>query len=211
MPLPALGSLEPAVRKVADSVVKIEGQGCGGIVEGSGFVAANGLVATNAHVVAGIRQPLVVDGKGTHNATLIWFDPNLDFAVLRVSGLVGAPLTIRDDQIDRGTAAAVLGYPGGGAFTAKPAAVLNEYTATGRNIYNRSSTNRDIYELKADIIPGNSGGPLIDSSGDVIGIVFAQSTSYNSVGYALQTNAVIKELSQAKAQNHAVNSGSCAE
>lgn len=209
--LPALGTLAAAVQKDQGSVVKIEGQGCGGIVEGSGFVISRNLIATNAHVVAGIADPFVFDANGSHRATPIWFDPNLDFAVLKVNNLAGAPLAITTAPINRGTPGAVLGYPGGGDFTAKPAAVLDEFTATGRNIYGQGETNRDVYELKADIIPGNSGGPLVAADGSVIGVVFAQSTVYNHVGYALNTTQISREIASAKAQNQTVGTGSCAE
>jgi len=209
--LPNLGNLRPAVQKDEASVVKIEGQGCGGIVEGSGFVVGKGLVATNAHVIAGIGTPYVLDGNGTHRGTAVWFDPNLDFAVLRVSDLAGKPLNISTAEAARGTAGAVLGYPGGGNFTAQAAAVLDEFAATGRNIYNQGNTTREIYELKASIIPGNSGGPLIDKNGTVIGVVFAESTTYNQVGYALQTKPVVQGIKQAEARNQRVSTGSCAE
>lgn len=208
--LPALGQMAAAVKKDQASVVKIEGQGCGGIVEGSGFIAKPGIVITNAHVVAGIGTPYVSDSAGTHPATAIWFDPDLDLAVLKVDHLTGKPLTISAKTVDSGTPGVVLGYPGGGGFAAKVAAVLEEFTATGRNIYNAGNTNRDVYELKADIIPGNSGGPLVDKDGTVIGVVFAQSTTYNHVGYALTTPQVNDELAQAV--GHApVNTGGCAE
>jgi S1-C subfamily serine protease len=212
VPLPNLGSLTAAVNKDRASVVKIEGQGCGGVVEGSGFVVSNDLVATNAHVVAGIAHPYVQDGNGTHSATVIWFDPNLDFAVLRVSNLSGGPLTVNSGIVKNGTPGAVLGYPGGGPFSADPAAVSDEFDATGRNIYGTGYTDRDVYEIQANIIPGNSGGPLVNSIGDVIGIVFAESTSYNHVGYALTTNQALHELSEAEASNQAaVGTGSCAQ
>jgi uncharacterized membrane protein required for colicin V production len=81
--LPELGDLQDAVKADAVSVVKIEGQGCGGIVEGSGFVVSNGMVVTNAHVVAGISTPYVVDSNGTRTAVAVWFNPDLDLAVLR--------------------------------------------------------------------------------------------------------------------------------
>lgn len=209
--LPSLGSLAGAVQKDQASVVKIEGQGCGGIVEGSGFIISNDLVATNAHVVAGIDTPYVQDSNGTHRATAVWFDPNLDFAVLRVSNLAGTPLALNTTTADQGTPGAVLGYPGGGAFTAKVAAVMEEFTATGRNIYGQGQTNRDVYELKADVIPGNSGGPLVATDGSVIGVVFAESTEYNHVGYALTMPQVVHEINQAKASNSPVTTGSCAE
>jgi S1-C subfamily serine protease len=148
--LPSLGRLNDAVAKSKASVVKIEGQGCGGVVDGSGFVVDSELVVTNAHVVAGIDRPYVSDGNGNHRSVPIWFDPDLDLAVLRVQNLAGNPLPFDTDNVPRGAPAAVLGYPGGGAFEARPASILDEFTATGRNIYGHGRTERDVYELRAD-------------------------------------------------------------
>jgi S1-C subfamily serine protease len=209
--LPSLGSLQSAVNKDRGSVVKVEGLGCGGVVEGSGFVVGTDLVATNAHVIAGIKHPYVQDANGSHSATPVWFDPNLDFAILQVPNLAGKPLVIDSGIAKNGTPGAVLGYPGNGSFTAKPAAVLNEFNAIGRNIYGKGSTTRSVYELKADVIPGNSGGPLIEKNGDVLGVVFAESTAYNQVGYALTANQLTSAIRQAESQNYAVSSLSCAE
>jgi S1-C subfamily serine protease len=211
LPLPNLGDLQTAVDSDRASVVKVEGQGCGGIVAGSGFVAGSGLIITNAHVVAGISRPYVIDANGTHSATAIWFDPNLDLAVLRVSNLAGRPLGIANQTVKSSTPAAVLGYPGGGAFRPEPAAILDQFTAKGRNIYGSGNTDRSIYEVQADIIPGNSGGPLVAKNGSVIGLVFAQSTSYPHVGYALTTGQISSEFNQAIAQNQDRGTGSCAE
>jgi S1-C subfamily serine protease len=209
--LPSLGSLRAAVNRDKDSVVKVEGQGCGGIVEGSGFVVGSNLVATNAHVVAGIRHPYVQDANGTHSTTVLWFDPNLDFAVLRVANLAGPSLVISQSPVAHGTPAAVLGYPGGGPLTAGPAAVLDQFTASGRNIYGRGNTERDVYELQADVIPGNSGGPLVAKDGSVIGVIFAESTAYQHVGYALTTSQVTSAINQAAAHNQPTGTGRCAE
>lgn len=208
--LPALGDLAAAVNADKASVVRIQGQGCGGIVSGSGFVVGSGLVATNAHVVAGINRPYVQDAKGNHIGTVVWFDPNLDFAVVRTSGLAGHSLKINGSSVSNNTPAAVLGYPGGGDFSAKPAVVLDQITAAGRNIYGGGHTLRQVYELKADVIPGNSGGPLVAEDGQVIGVIFAESTSYNRVGYALTSDRLGGIISQAS--NHAaVGTGQCAE
>ncbi len=209
--IPSLGDLQAAVNKDKASVVKIEGQGCGGVVAGSGFVVGSNLVATNAHVVAGIRSPYVEDSNGTHGGTVIWFDPKLDFAVLRVSNLAGPSLVITNDRSPVGTAAAALGYPGGGSFRAEPAAVSNQFTASGRDIYDRSTTMREVYELRANIIPGNSGGPLVKKDGTVIGVIFAQSTNYPHTGYALTSDQVTGEINQAAAQNQPVGTGQCAK
>jgi S1-C subfamily serine protease len=211
VPLPSLGDLQSAVNQDRASVVKLEGQGCGGIVEGSGFVVGSNLVATNAHVVAGIRHPYVEDDNGSHSGTVIWFDPNLDIAVLRVSNLSGKSLVISNKNVNSGTPAAVLGYPGGGPFTASPAAVMDQFTAVGRDIYGRGQTSRDVYELQANVIPGNSGGPLVAKDGTVIGVIFAESTSYQHVGYALTTAQVTSTINHAAARNTPVGTGQCAE
>lgn len=209
--LPQLGDLQAAVNHDKASVVKIEGQGCGGIVEGSGFVVGSDLVATNAHVVAGIKRPYVEDSNGTHSAVALWFDPDLDFAVLRVPNLAGDSLVMVDSDVATNTPAAALGYPGGGSLTASAAAVLDEFTATGRNIYDSNTVNRSVYELQADIRPGNSGGPLIAKDGTVIGVIFAESTTYDHVGYALTSHEVRNEIRQAIARNQVVSTDRCAE
>jgi S1-C subfamily serine protease len=209
--LPSLGGLLPAVNRDKDSIVKVAGTGCGGIVEGSGFVVSPGMIATNAHVVAGIRHPFVQDSNGNHSATVVSFDPSLDLAVLRVTNLAGSALKISHQTARTGTAAAVVGYPGGGAFNAGPAAVLDNFTASGRDIYGKGTTDREVYEIQAQVIPGNSGGPLINKSGEVIGVVFAESTSYKHVGYALLTPAVITEIGHAVSNNQPTSTGTCAE
>ncbi len=208
--LPNLGSLSYAVNKDEFSVVKIEGDGCGGVVEGSGFVISTNTIITNAHVVAGVDTPYIIDMHGQHQASVIWFDPNLDIAILTTSNLGEAPLPISSTTAADNTPGAVLGFPGGGNFSAAPARVLSSFIATGRNIYNQGNTNRSIYEVKAKVIPGNSGGPLINANGTVIGIVFAESTTYNNVGYALTMQQPLKEIHQALKRDQVVSTGVCA-
>jgi S1-C subfamily serine protease len=208
---PSLAGFQQAIDKVDTSVVKVEGPGCGGVVEGSGFVVGDGLVVTNAHVVAGVHFPFIHDSNGTHRATAIWFDPDLDLAVLRARNLAGQPLDFTDVGVPTGGRAAALGYPGGGPFSAEAAVVLDQFVATGRNIYGQGETERDVYELDAHIIPGNSGGPVITSDGQVIGVVFAESTSYPHVGYALTAKKVAVEVKTAAARNQTVNTSHCAE
>jgi S1-C subfamily serine protease len=131
--------------------------------------------------------------------------------VLRVANLSGSSLTFDANSVNHGTQGGVLGYPGGGPFTADTAAVLDEFTAVGRNIYDQGSTDRDVYSISANVIPGNSGGPLVNLNGEVIGVVFAASTAYNDVGYALSVPQVIHEVNEARAMNHTVSTGSCAQ
>ncbi len=209
--LPSLGNLSAVVQKDEPSVVKIEGRGCGGIVEGSGFVASANDVITNAHVVAGIAAPYVLTNQGTFPATVVYFDPNVDMAILRVSSLNETPLAIVNSKVPNGTSGAVLGYPAGGDFSAVPAAVLEDFTAEGRNIYDQGLTTRDVYSIKATVVPGNSGGPMINQQGAVIGLVFAQSTTYDQVGYALTSPQFVQEFHQHNNATQGVSTGQCAE
>ncbi len=210
--LPPYSQFAAAINADRASVVKIVGNGCGGVVEGSGFVVGNDLVATNAHVVAGISEPYIEDSNGNHIGTVVYFNPNLDFALLRVSGGLREPaLNVFSTSVANNTPAAVLGYPGGGAFNARVAEVLQEFSAIGSNIYAQGSTQRQVYEVQATIIPGNSGGPLINNKGSVIGVVFAQSTEYNNVGYALVTTPIVKIIKDNLNTTRPVSSGTCAQ
>ena len=118
---------------------------------------------------------------------------------------------IVDKNYTTGTPGAVLGYPGGGSFTVVSASIITQLSATGQNIYGNGNITRSIYEINANVIPGNSGGPLINTSGKVMGIVFAQSTTYAHTGYALATAAPIVELTKAENNNHIVSTGGCAQ
>ncbi|HSW85029.1 MAG TPA: MarP family serine protease [Candidatus Saccharimonadales bacterium] len=209
--LPSLGIMANAVNQDEASVLRIRGQGCGGIVSGSGFIFKPGLVATNAHVVAGITHPVAQDTRGNHNASVVLFDPRVDLAVLRVNNLSNKSLKINQTSANHGTPAAALGYPGGGDFSARPAAVIEQFEAIGRDIYGRGRTVRNVYEIQANIIPGNSGGPLIDQAGSVIGMIFAESTTYNHVGYALTGSQINGELNDVSPNSGAVSTGTCTE
>jgi len=212
IPIPNLGTLQPAINADKYSVVKIVGQGCGGIVEGSGFVVQNDLIMTNAHVVAGIEHPYISIYNGpTIEARTVYFNPNFDLALLKVPPLSLKVLHLSANIYPDGTDGAVLGYPGGGNLTIVGASILNHLDATGQNIYGNNITTRSIYELHARVIPGNSGGPLINQKDNVIGIVFAQSTTYHNVGYALTSNKVINYFNQNKNDQKTVSTGSCAE
>jgi S1-C subfamily serine protease len=205
---PNAAAVNAAVAAARTATVKIEGTGCGGVLEGSGFVVGNGLVATNAHVVAGIDRPVILDSAGTHRAAVVLFDPNLDIAVLRTTGLAAAPLKLDASNQPRGTVAAALGYPGGGGFTAGAAAILERQTAVGRNIYDAGLIRRDVYVLQAIVRPGNSGGPLVTPDGTVIGVIFATSTTNPTVGYALTSTEVIPDITAARTSG-TVATGAC--
>ncbi len=213
--LPTDASARAAVLRAEGSTVQIAGMGCGVIQEGSGFVVAPGVVVTNAHVVAGIASPDVIDSSGRHATSVALFDPRLDIAVLRVRGLTDPPLPIDSTVVARGTTGVVLGYPEGGPLTPRKAGVAAAFQAVGLDIYGSSQTTREIYQLDAVVQPGNSGGPLVASGdpgvadGTVIGVVFARSTANANVGYALAMPAVTADVTRAQAGNQTVGTGGC--
>jgi len=210
VPLPTDASLREAVLAAGPSTVKIEGFGCGVLQEGSGFVAAPGLVVTNAHVVAGIRRPLVQDRSGIHGTEVVYFDPTFDLAVLRVPGLTVPALRLDPTTVAQGTQGAVLGYPGGGPFTVDGAGVMALFGAESRDIYGQGLTVRNVYELDAVVRPGNSGGPLVLPDGEVVGVVFSRSTVDATVGYALTSPDILTRVTEAERSTAAVSTGACA-
>ena len=193
------------------STVKILGTACSSEQEGSGFVVGPGLVATNAHVVAGESSgnTQVLLGNSAYNATPVLFDPDFDLAVLRTDAPLGPALAISPNLVSRGTQAAVLGYPEDGGLSIGAAGVTEEVTAIGKDIYNSGSVTRGVYALDATVLPGNSGGPLLGAGGQVIGVVFSRSTVYQNVGYALTSPGVLARVQEAERHHAAVSTGPC--
>jgi S1-C subfamily serine protease len=202
-------------RELADpalfSTVKILGTACANEQEGSGFVVGRGLVATNAHVIAGESpgNTQIFIGTNAYDATPVLFDPSFDLAVLRTNAPLGPVLPISTTLADRGTQAALLGYPENGGLTIDPAGVTAEITAIGKDIYNNGTVTRGVYALAANVLPGNSGGPLVGPGGQVIGVVFSRSTVYSDVGYALTSPGVLSRVQAAEAHHGAVSTGPC--
>ncbi len=207
--LPGDAQLQEAVAHAGASTVKVIGDGCGQIQEGSGFVVGAGLVVTNAHVIAGIPHPVVEVGNNLLQTTVLSFDPSFDLAVMRVRGVNEPPLALDPDKSTRGVQAAVLGYPGGGPFKVQPAGVMAEFEAEGRDIYGQGLTVRDVYEIQAIVRPGNSGGPLVQPDGQVIGVVFSRSTTDGDIGYALASPGVLTRVTKAEGLSRAVSTGPC--
>ncbi len=191
------------------SVVKVFGEGCGGSVEGSGFVVAPGVVVTNAHVVAGIASPEIIIGTQGFRATPVLVDPNLDVAVLKTSAPLGPPLSLDTNVAPRATPGAVIGYPENGGLHVTEAAVSDSFDALGRNIYGGGLVTRQVYELSATVLPGNSGGPLVEAGGKVLGVVFSRSTVDANVGYALTASAVQPSIVEGEARSTPVSTGGC--
>ena len=197
--LPIPSSVDtPGVSHAAQSVVKVSSLGCGGIVTGSGFPVGNGYVVTNAHVVSGTTSHSIqrVDGT-TMRATVVMFDPTRDVAVLYVPSFTTSGLTF--GSASRGTQGAVIGYPGGQAEKVVPAVVDGEVPAEGRDIYNQNLVTRQILVMQASVHPGNSGGPMVDLQGRVLGMVFATSASDPNQAYALTDDEIAPDIQSAEA------------
>ncbi|HTX62492.1 MAG TPA: MarP family serine protease [Acidimicrobiales bacterium] len=207
--LPSAASAQRIAASAVASTVKVLGQACGYEQEGSAFVVGPGAVVTNAHVVAGERATTVVVQGEEYPATVVYFDPTYDLAVLRTGAPLGPALTIDASTVPAGTDAAVIGYPEDGPLTVVPAAVADQLTATGRNIYDEGTVARQVYQIDADVEPGNSGGPLVDSSGQVVGVVFSRSTAYADVGYALTSPGVRARVLGAEGRTSAAATGGC--
>lgn len=187
----------PAVNKSAQSVVKVSSVGCGGIVTGSGFPIGNGYVVTNAHVVSGTSGHSISTPNGnSFRATVVLFDPERDVAVLQAPGFSSAGLSF--GTAERGTQGAVIGYPGGGNERTAPAVVNGTVSAEGRDIYNQNLVTRQVFVLQASVHPGNSGGPLVDLQGRVLGMVFATSASNPNQAYALTDDEIRPDLNAAQ-------------
>ncbi|WP_329409146.1 MarP family serine protease [Streptomyces sp. NBC_00704] len=191
------------------STVKIEGSSGDQGREGSGFVYAGEHVMTNAHVVAGIDRPTVrIGGVGrSYPARVVLFDPDRDVAVLYVPEL-RAPVLSFDDAASRGDSAVVAGYPQDGDLNLQAATVAGRVKATGRNIYNDGIVTREIYSIRSTVRPGNSGGPLLTTTGRVYGVVFARSTSDDETGYVLTAAEVADDAERAATATRAVDTGS---
>lgn len=182
----------PQVRTTEASVYRVEGRGCGGVVSGSAYPVAPGYLITNAHVVSGTSGTTLSQASGTRrvNATVVLFDSRKDVAILYAPGIASAALVASDGG--RGTQGAVIGYPGGGDETVSPAVIDKSTSAEGRDIYSNSLVTRQIWIVESQVRPGNSGGPLVDLQGHVLGLVFAASSSNPSQAYAL-TNAEVQD------------------
>ena len=181
------------VRLARDRVLKIQGTApsCDRSIEGTGFVYAPHHVLTNAHVVAGVRPgPRVSTPDGTsYPAQVVYYDPQVDIAVLYVPGLNLSPLRFAGPA-NAGADAVVAGYPLNRAFTAGAARIGQVQQAEGPDIYQTGTVDRQIYEIRADVKPGNSGGPLLSPAGEVYGVVFAAAVGAPQTGFALTSAEV---------------------
>jgi S1-C subfamily serine protease len=200
---------DPQVRAAALGVVKIQGTACGLGIEGSGWIAADDTVVTNAHVVAGQSDTTVQlagDGPGLA-ARAVVFDPGDDLAILHVDGLGGRTLPIADNP-RAGTSAAILGFPENGPYDVRAGRLGSTRTVITQDAYGRGPVQRSITSLRGTVRPGNSGGPMVDTRGRVVTTVFAAARSGTPGGYGVPNAVVRRDL--ARAGGGQVSTGPCA-
>jgi len=209
--IPQIDTGSAALNQAAQSVVRITGNAyaCGVAQSGTGFVVSPDRIVTNAHVVAGVTEPVVESPNGQAVAgTVVYFDPIGDLAIIAAPGLTAAPLPLGPTAAV-GADAAVMGYPFGGPFTVGAATVLRVSEVLVDNIYGTGRNLRDVYTLAADVRQGNSGGPLLGLDGTVIGVIFATSAETANVGYAVTMEELNPVASAAPTLSAAASTGDC--
>lgn len=202
---------DPEVAQAARSVVQVQGKArqCSRMIQGSGFVVAKDVVMTNAHVVAGTDEVSVVKNGKRTSAEVTFYDPQNDIALLSAPGLGLAPLEWAGAPAKPGQDAVVLGYPLGGPFEATPARIAERFTVSGPNIYTSARVEREAYALNARVVHGNSGGPLVDMDGKVLGLIFGADANQSGTGYALTEEEVRSQVANMGAARSAVGTGAC--
>ena len=200
---------DPEVRAAGRSVVKVLGTACGLGVQGTGWVAGNELVVTNAHVVAGQDDTTVqLRGEGPGlDAQAVWYDSKNDLAILRVPGLAGVPRLPLNVNADAGTSGAVLGFPENGGYDPRPARLGQTANVVTQDSYGRGPVQRLISSIRGLVRHGNSGGPVVDGRGRVLTTVFAASTGRRRTGYGVPDSVVGRALGRIRGR---VDTGPCA-
>jgi S1-C subfamily serine protease len=197
IPDPTLAT-DPVVAATRPSVLKIRGvaQSCQKVLEGSGFVVAPNRVMSNAHVVAGSDSVTVEEDGQTYDASVVSYDPSADISILDVPNLPSPPLQFDMQEARTGTDAVVMGYPGGGDFNATPARIREVIQLNGPDIYHTTTVTREVYTIRGTVRQGNSGGPLIDRDGRVLGVVFGAAVDDADTGFVLTANEVAKQMAR---------------
>jgi S1-C subfamily serine protease len=205
---------DPQVRAAGASVVRVLGTACGLGIEGSGWVAGSGLVVTNAHVVAGEDDTTVqVEGTGQkHDAVAVAFDSTNDVAVLRVEGIGSVPALPFAEDPSSGREGAILGFPENGPYDVRAARLGATRAVVSEDAYGNGPVTRQMTTFRGVVRSGNSGGPVVDTSGRVLATVFAKATRASPAGGYGVPNAVVRSVLEARAgAGRAVSTGPCAD
>jgi S1-C subfamily serine protease len=196
---------DPDVLAAGESVVRVLSTACGLGIEGSGWAVAPGLVVTNAHVIAGADDTTVTTQQGVElDATTVYYSPANDLALLQVGAEIPT-LPIASERLEGGRAA-VLGYPENGPYVLAPARIGETRTTISEDSYGRGPIEREILALGGRVRSGNSGGPVVDEAGNVVGTVFAATTKGAPGGFAIPAEIVPEALRRTR---DSVSTGPC--
>jgi S1-C subfamily serine protease len=201
---------DPVVTATRPSVVKIRGvaPGCQKVLEGTGFVVAPNRVMSNAHVVAGSETATVEADGQTYPAFVTSYDPLADISILDVPDLPSTPLQFAEGEAKSGSNAIVMGYPGGGDFAATPARIRETIELNGPDIYRKTTVIRQVYTIRGLVRQGNSGGPMIDPTGKVLGVVFGAAVDNADTGFVLTAKEVARQMDKLNSSER-VPTGAC--
>ncbi|MFN8197907.1 MAG: MarP family serine protease [Nakamurella multipartita] len=199
------------VAAAANSILKVRAtaESCARRMEGTGFVIGPGKVLTNAHVVAGSDRAVVESADGNLRATVVLYDPQTDLAVLDVPDLSAPALPWAEQPAASGSDAVVAGFPLDGPYTLVPARVRSVIQLRGPNIYSNATVTREVYTLRAQVQPGNSGGPLLAPDGSVLGVIFGAAIDETDVGFALTAAEVAPVVQAGLVDDTAASTQSC--
>lgn len=199
------------VQDIRPSVVHViaDADGCRRRMMGSGFVTADNYVVTNAHVVAGTQTAYVDTVVGIKEARVVYYNPEVDIAVLRAENLGLEPLAWADGPAYTGDDAVVMGFPHSGPFTANAARIRERVNIAGPDIYSNSRVERESYILRGTVVQGNSGGPLISPDGTVLGLIFGASVDETDTGYAITAEEVRAHIGDVTRFENSVDTQEC--
>jgi S1-C subfamily serine protease len=201
---------DPDVEAAGPAVLKVRGTNdCGRGVEGTGFVYSAGRLMTNAHVVAGVDEPEVIVNGSSVAAEVVYYNSDLDVAVLQLD-TSGIPSLEFDREAQPRDGVAILGYPQDGPFNVQPGRIRAEQRLRSPNIYGEGTVIREVFSLRGLVRPGNSGGPIVSSAGDVVGVVFAASVTDRDTGYAITADQVGRSATIGISNDAPVATGDCA-
>ncbi|GAA2132041.1 MarP family serine protease [Nocardioides bigeumensis] len=201
---------DPDVEAAEASVLKVRStNSCGRGVEGSGFLYADDRLLTNAHVVAGVDRPEVIIDDSTVEARVVLYDSQLDVAVLALDDGDRPVLRIDRETAEPKQGLAILGYPQDGPYDVGTGRIRSVQRLRSPDIYGDGSVLREVYSLRGEIRPGNSGGPVVSSGGDVLGMVFAASVTDAETGYALTSDQIAESAAIGLTSSDPVDTGEC--
>ncbi|GAA4122150.1 MarP family serine protease [Nocardioides fonticola] len=201
----------PGVRAAGASILKVRGTNrCGRGVEGSGFLYAADRLMTNAHVVAGVTDPdVIIDGSPVPGR-VVYYNPNVDLAVISFDSGTRRPLAF-DEDAQAQDAVAIVGYPQDGPYDVRAGRIRAEQRLRSPNIYGDGTVIREVFSLRGLVRPGNSGGPILTTRGQVAGVVFAASVTDADTGYALTASQAQDAAAAGERGSTAVSTGACAD